>query len=148
MFSLDLMIAAALPVALEFVMANKFSLLAIFYSLDKAAKLTKTTIDDSIITLLKNVFFRIIGKGKVIDEKYEFFKSKGLVHVDLSPELIKNIEKDFLEKNKFKDNPYEIPTRTEAWAKQEMMYETTRSNREEVIRPFKEEVQNDNSSIK
>jgi hypothetical protein len=94
MFSLDLIIASALPIILEFIIANKFSLLAIFYSLDKIAKMTKTTVDDSIITLFKNIFLRLIGKGNIVDRKFKYLEDNGLVN-NVDPLEIKKASEEF-----------------------------------------------------
>ena len=80
MFSMDALIVSLLPIIGKFLMANKFTIMAIFYALDKLAKYTDTTFDDSIITLLKNTFLRIIGRGDIVDLKFDYFKDHGLIN--------------------------------------------------------------------
>lgn len=71
MFSFDkLFIDTVIPYIGNFVLANKFTLLAVYYALDKIALYSKTTIDDKILTLLKNCFLRCIGKGNIVIDRY------------------------------------------------------------------------------
>jgi len=79
MFSIDALIMAYLPILGNIIMANKFTILAVFYTLDKLAKYTDTTVDDKIVTFLKNLIFKIIGRGSIVDAKFEYFKSQHLL---------------------------------------------------------------------
>lgn len=94
MFSIDALIMAYLPVLGNIIMANKFTILAVFYALDKLAKYTDTTVDDRIITFLKNLFFRIIGRGSIVDAKFEYFKSQHLLDKP-DPLVIKKVSEQF-----------------------------------------------------
>ena len=78
MFSLDQLIAQYIPIIIDFLLANKFSIISMIYILDKCAKYSKTTVDDKIVTFIKNIFYKAIGtklkvpiteiKGKQKDE--------------------------------------------------------------------------------
>lgn len=93
MFSLDLLLVAYGKVAWTFILANKFTILAVFYSLDKFAKTTETTVDDSILTFLKNLFLTCVGKGDQVKAVYNELKEIGLVHEKLDGKTLKHYQK-------------------------------------------------------
>jgi len=96
MFSIDALIVMYLPIIGNAIMANKFTIMTVFYVLDKCAKYTDTTVDDSIVTFLKNIFLRIIGRGNIVDQKFEYFKQNGLINT-IDPLELKKADIEFKE---------------------------------------------------
>jgi len=101
-FSLDALIIAYIPIIIEFITANKFTILSIYVLLSKVAKKTKTTLDDSVLSMIKNITLTIIGKGDIVKQKYEFFKKNNIIN-DINVNTIKHYEKEFKQKIKERD---------------------------------------------
>jgi len=98
MFSLDALIIAYTPIIIEFIIANKFTILSLYVLLSKIAKKTKTTLDDSILSMIKNIALTIVGKGDIVKQKYEFFKKNNILN-DVDTITIKHYEKEFEQKS-------------------------------------------------
>lgn len=64
MFSLDAIIAGFIPLIMEFLLANKFSILFLLYIFEKVSKKTKNKIDDAIVKFFKNKFSWVIKAKK------------------------------------------------------------------------------------
>lgn len=101
---MDIIISQLLLKMIKIIITNKFTILFVIYLLEKCAKLTKTTIDDKIITFLKHSVMRLSGKGNIVDAKYEYFKQKGLINNFIRPDIIKHIEKEFIKDFNNKEN--------------------------------------------
>ena len=76
MFSIDALIIKMIPLVVNAIVVNKFTLLSIYVFLSKMARKTETTIDDKILTMIKNIFMIIIGKGHIVKKKYEEYKNE------------------------------------------------------------------------
>lgn len=111
MFSLDLLLIGYLKIIVAFIIANKFSIFSAFYVLQQGARMTKTTVDDSILTFLKNIFLRVIGKGFKVEEEYHKLKDAGLVKVGLDKKTIKYLKEQMAgdEKSQLPDVNTDIP---------------------------------------
>lgn len=92
MFSLDMILLELGTKILAFIVANKFSVFGIFYILEKLALTTKTTVDDSIVTFLKNTVLRMTGKGYRVDDEYKEFKELGLIHTKLDKKTLVHLK--------------------------------------------------------
>ena len=107
MFSLDILLLAYGKSVVAFLVANKFSVLAIFYALEKLAQKTKTTVDDSIVTFLKNTRLRLMGRGGKVIAEYEKLKSIGLIHEKLDGKTLQHLKEKFdtpkMDINKYPD---------------------------------------------
>jgi len=95
MFSLDILLLTYGKSVVAFLVANKFSVLAIFYALEKLAQKTKTTVDDSIVTFLKNTCLRLMGRGGKVIAEYEKLKSFGLIHEKLDGKTLQHLKEKF-----------------------------------------------------
>jgi len=76
MISFDVLFMSYIKIIIDFIMINKITLLTIYYILDKIAQKTKTTLDDKILTLIKNIFLRLIGRSDIVISKYQNIKTE------------------------------------------------------------------------
>jgi len=89
MISVDLLLAPASKTVVKFIIANKLTIFIGYYLLEKLALKTKTTVDDKILTFLKNTFLRLIGKGFKVDDEYNKLNELGLIHEKLDGKILK-----------------------------------------------------------
>jgi len=95
-------------IAIEFIIANKLTILGAFYILEKSAQKTKTTVDDSILTFLKNLALTVVGKGDQVKAVYSQMKDLGLVHEKLDGKTLQHLTKKLntpksMDMNKYPD---------------------------------------------
>ena len=84
MGTIDLLLIGLLKTGTSFIIANKLTFIgggAILYKLLRwLADKSETTIDDSILTFIKNAFLRLIGKDADVLKEIRILKDAGLVN--------------------------------------------------------------------
>lgn len=100
---MDALILSLLPMIGKFLMANKMTIFFVLYVLEKGALMTKSTIDNKVLTFIKHLGMRCIGRGYIVDKKYDFMKKHGVLKT-VSSETFKHFEEEFMKDFKQQQN--------------------------------------------